>query len=143
MTTTTKPFEASDLLLIDLQPWQVQPEFTIDESYGKWLEENSYCAYSIVHDEKVIGAGGAIEIWPGRAEVWLLLDKSSGKVMSGVHRIVTRFLKALPHHRVETGCEVEWPEAHRWLKMLRFEHERTARKYMPSGRDIDIYVRIR
>lgn len=141
--TTTKPFEASDLASIDLQPWQRQPEFELNKDYGEWLFENSYCAHTIISGDKVVGAGGAIELWPGRAEVWLLLDKSAGAVMSGVHRITTRFLDALPHARVETGCEVEWPEAHRWLKMLGFEHERTARKYMPSGRDIDIYVRIR
>lgn len=141
--TMTKPFEASDLLAIDLQPWQIQPEFDLSEKYGEWLKSNSYCAHTIVHDGKIIGAGGAIEIWQGRAEVWLLLDKSSGSVMNGVHRVTTRFLNALPHRRVETGCEIGWPEAHRWLKMLGFEHEHTARKYMPSGRDIDIYVRIR
>lgn len=139
----TRPFSYCDVLKIDLQPWQVQPEFQLNEQYGEWLQENSYCAYTILDGEMVIGAGGAIEIWNGRAEVWLLLDRKSGSVMNGVHRVVTRFLNALPHWRVETGCEVQWPEAHRWLKMLGFEHERTARKYMPSGRDIDIYVRIR
>lgn len=141
--TTTKPFEADDLLAIDLQPWQRQPEFDLTADYGEWLKENSYCAYAIVNDGKIIGAGGAIEIWPGRAEVWLLLDKAAGVVMSSVHKITTRFLDSLPHSRVETGCEIEWPEAHRWLRMLGFTHERMARKYMPSGRDIDIYVRIR
>lgn len=141
--TTTKPFEASDLASIDLQPWQRQPEFEVNKAYGEWLAENSYCAHTIMHGYKVVGAGGAIELWPGRSEVWLLLDKSAGVVMNGIHRITTRFLDSLPHARVETGCEIGWPEAHRWLKMLGFEHERTARKYMPSGRDIDIYVRIR
>jgi hypothetical protein len=140
---TTKPFEASDLLQIDPQPWQRQPEFEFSQSYGEWLRDNSCCAYSIMRDDEVVGVGGAIEIWPGRAEIWLLLDKGAGAVMNGVHRIASRFIDSLPHHRVETGCEVGWPEAHRWLKMLGFEHERTARKYMPSGRDIDIYVRIR
>lgn len=141
--TTTRPFEATDLLLIDLQPGQCKPEFRLDEQYGQWLKENSYCAYTIEHEGAVVAVGGAIELWPGRAEVWLLLDKRAGRIMSSVHRRVLRFITALPHHRVETGCEIDWPEAHRWLKMLGFEHERTARKYMPSGRDIDIYVRIR
>lgn len=140
---TTKPFAASDLLLIDPQPWQRQPEFEFSDTYGAWLRDNSCCSYSIMHNDKVVGVGGAIEIWPGRAEIWLLLDKGAGRCMSGVHRIATRFIEALPHHRVETGCEIGWPEAHRWLKMLGFERESRARKYMPSGRDIDIYVRIR
>jgi len=141
--TTTKPFAPADLLAIDLQPWQQQPEFSLTADYGEWLSSNSCCAYTIMHGDNVVGAGGAIEIWEGRAEAWLLLDKEAGRVMNGVHRIATRFLNALPHSRVETGCEVGWPEAHRWLSMLGFDHERTARKYTPSGRDIDIYVRIR
>lgn len=140
---TTRPFEIQDLLAIDIQEWQKQPEFEISLEYAEWLKENSYSAYTIFHDDKVLSVGGAIELWNGRAEIWHLLDKDCGEFMYGIHKVSCRFLDSLPHHRLETGCEIGWPEAHRWLRMLKFEHERTARKYLPSGRDIDIYVRIR
>lgn len=141
----TRPFQIDDLLGLDIQDWQRQPEFELSREYGEFLLEHSAKALTIIAGDKVLSVGGAIEIWNGRAEIYHLLSKDCGKWMTGIHRESVRFLNEVNmiYPRLETGCEIEWPEAHRWLKMLGFERERRARKYMPSGRDLDIYVRIR
>lgn len=141
----TRPFEIDDLLGLDIQEWQKQPEFEISHGYAEFLKENSAKALTILAGDKVLSVGGVIELWTGRGEIWHLLSRDCGKWMTGIHRESVRFLDEANaiYPRLETGCEVEWPEAHRWLKMLGFEHERLARQYMPSGRDLDIYVRFK
>lgn len=140
---TTKPLCADDLMRLDVQQWQRVPEYEITPEYCAFLVDNSHSGVTVWADDKIICAGGAIEIWNGRAEVWTLIDKDAGPWMLGLTRVVERFVAMMPFHRLETCCEVNWPQAHRWLKMLGFEHERLARKYLPSGRDVDIYVRIK
>ena len=139
----SRPLEAEHLMLLDVQPWQRMPEFEITHEYSQFLVDNSYSSFSIWNDDKILAAGGAVMLWEGRAEIWLLVDKMAGKSMFGLHKVARRFLDAMPFRRLETGCEIEWSEAHRWLKMLGFEYEHRARKYTPTGRDLDIYVRIK
>lgn len=138
-----KPLLTTELMALDVQEWQRKPEFELSVGYCEFLVQNSLLPSGIWHDGRLVAAGGAFEVWEGRAEVWMLLAKDAGKNFTGVHRMVKRFLDLMPHARLETTCEVGWPEAERWLKMLGFEHERLARKYMPGGRDVHIYVRIR
>lgn len=142
---SVKPYECAHLMAMNVQDWQRQPEFEINDAYCEFLLENSVDARTIMAGDKVLSCGGVIELWPGRGEVWTMLDRDCGRWMKSIHSITTAFLDEHNNRypRLETGCEIEWPQAHRWLKMLGFEHERTARKYMPSGRDLDIYVRIR
>lgn len=131
-----------ELAALDVQPWQRMPEFELTDEYCSFLCDHSIQPTGVWLGGHLVAAGGALEIWPGRAEVWLLLAASSGKNFLAVHRAVRRFLQIMPHRRLETTCEIGWPQARRWLEMLGFERECTARGYMPSGRDIDIYVRV-
>lgn len=140
---TTRPLLAEELATLEVQPWQKMPEFELTPDYCTMLTEHSIMPTGMWIGETLVAAGGAVQIWEGRAEVWMLLSRRSGESFLGVHRVVRRFIDSMPFSRLETTCELGWPEAKRWLELLGFEHERTARKYMPSGRDVDIYVRIK
>lgn len=141
----TREYKVEDLMSLDIQDWQKKPEFELNLEYCEFLKEHSYSAITILSGDKVLSVGGVIELWPGRGEVWHLLSKDCGKFMLGIHRFSVQFLDMMNDKfpRLETGCEVGWPEAHRWLGMLGFQHECLARKYMPSGRDMHIYTRVK
>ena len=138
-----KPLVAADLLLLKPQPWQCRPEYELTPDYCEFLQEHSEYAQTIWHNGQIVAAGGAVKIWENRAEVWMLLSADCGRAFVGVNRIANAFLDSLPYRRIETTCEQGFEQAHRWLSMLRFRHECTAQAYMPDGRDIDIYVRIK
>lgn len=138
-----RPLQPEELATLEVQPWQRKPEFALTEDYCQFICEHSVMPTGMWLDGVLVAAGGAVEIWPQRAEVWMLLAEASGRDFIGVHRVVRRFIDAMPYARLETTCEIGWPQAKRWLEMLGFAHECLARKYMPGGRDVDIYVRIR
>lgn len=140
---TLKPLCASDLERLEVQAWQQLTEFELTPEYREYLETCTASGYSLWAGETIIAAGGVCEIHEHRGEVWMLLSEDCGPHFIAVNRIVRRFVASLAYKRLETTCEVAWPEAHRWLKLLGFDKECTARGYMPDGRDIDIYVRIR
>lgn len=139
---TARQLTPDELATLKVQPWQRKPEFELTPDYCEFICANSVMPTGIWIGDKLVAAGGAFEIWDSRAEVWMLLSEESGISFVGVHRVVQRFIASMPYARLETTCELGWPQAKRWLEMLGFTHEATARKYMPGGRDVDIYVRI-
>lgn len=138
-----KPLIAADLMQLKPQPWQCKDEYSLTVEYCGYLEEHSSHAETIWHNGKIVAAGGAVPIWEGRAEVWMLLSVDCGPAFVGVNRIANRFLDSLPYRRLETTCEIGWEQAMRWLAMLKFRRECTAQAYMPDGRDMEIYTRIK
>jgi hypothetical protein len=75
---------------------------------------------------------------------WAFIAKTDPKNFLKGHRAVKRFLDGCYTQRIEMTVDCDFPEAHRWAKMLGFTMECERMKYYsPDGRDCALYARIR
>ena len=100
-------------------------------------------AFTALDDGVPIGSAGVIEIWNGRGYAWALLSRHAGRHMAAIHRATLRGLEALDFARIEMAVAAGFDEGCRWARMLGFECESFARKYLPNGDDAHIFVRIK
>jgi hypothetical protein len=127
---------------IELQPGQAYMKELIDDDYCQSLLEAGP-AYTLIEDGKVLAVGGISLIWEGRGLMWSLIsDGLHGAQFFRMHRITKRFLDLHPMRRIEITVDHQWPQAHRWAKLLGFKHEAYLPKYAPNGLDADQYVRL-
>jgi hypothetical protein len=136
------PFKAEHLAVIKLQDMQAHLSNWVTLEQGRGLEE--YPSYTAFVDGKPIGAAGVIHMWAGRAMAWAFISKVAPHIFLKGHRVVKRFLDGCHVRRIEMTVDCDFPEAHRWAKMLGFEMECERMKfYSPDGRDCALYVRLR
>lgn len=135
------PFKAWHLDEIELQGPQMYLRGWLTEDQKQRLEH--YPSYTALLDGKPVAMAGVIETWPGRALAWAYLSEMGPRQFVLVHRSVSRFLEACYTKRVEMTVDCDFPQAHRWAKMLGFkmEAERMV-AYTPNGQDCALYARI-
>lgn len=112
--------------------------------YGDYLQRAGQ-AFTVFVDGRVIGCGGAVEIWDNRALIWALVGKEAGRHMVGIHRAVAGFLMAAPWRRIEAAVDVGFEPGMRWLEMLGFRNETPEfpmRAYRPNGGDSYLFARV-
>lgn len=109
---------------------------------AKALEQTE--AYTGLAGGRVVACAGILPCWEGRAVTWAYLDENAGEHMLALHRAVKRFLDNCDIKRIEATVDCEFPEGHRWARMLGFELEcKRMRAYRADGGDSALYVRIR
>ena len=100
-------------------------------------------SYTVLAASRPIACGGVIEMWPGRAEAWAVLDATCRRDFMAVHNAARRFLDLLNIRRVEAVVEVGFAAGHRWLRALGFHMEAPRMlRYGWDGRDYSLYARI-
>ena len=136
------PFKAEHLAVIKLQTAQAHLSDWVSKAEGRALEE--YPSYTALVDGKPIGAAGVLWMWRGRAQAWAFISDTGPRNFIKAHRAVQKFLDGCYVQRMEMTCDCDFPQAHRWAKMLGFhmECERMV-NYSPDGRDCALYVRLR
>ena len=136
------PFKAEHLAVMRLQDAQAHLSEWITKEQGEALE--ALDSYTAMHNGVPVGAAGIIPQWEGRSLAWSFLTQTGPKHFLAVHRAVKRALDACDVRRLEMTVDCDFPQAHRWARMLGFymECERMTH-YSPDGRDSSLYVRIR
>lgn len=99
-------------------------------------------AWTAVHDGLPLCCGGLVEMWPGRAYAWALLDRDVGPHMLKLTRDIRAVLASSGFRRIEMAVDAGFEPGERWARLLGFVPEVLARRYMPHGGDAWIYVRI-
>ena len=101
-------------------------------------------SYTALDGEEVLACAGVLEVAPGRAAAWAYISQDVGRRMRGVTRAVKGFLDMAQYRRIEMDVDCEFPQAHRWARMLGFEMEcERRRSFTPDGRDCALYARVR
>lgn len=101
-------------------------------------------SFAAVEGARVLGIGGIIEYWPGRALVWAVLADGISKQFVGIHKAVLRFLGTQDYDRIEASADVGFGPGHRWLGKLSFRCETPLmKKYLPNGADASMYVKLK
>ncbi|MEN9417119.1 MAG: hypothetical protein RI988_739 [Pseudomonadota bacterium] len=137
-----RPLKPDDVSPLVLQPTQrlAQP-LLLDPAYRDALC-SSGPAYGAWVGDRIVGAGGLLEVWPGRAHAWALIGEGAGRHWLLIHRATLRALESHSFRRVETAVVSDFAAGHRWAEMLGFVREGRMRGYAPDGTDCDLYARV-
>lgn len=136
------PFEPEHLELIELQESQKLFKERFKNEYASHLIDSGPC-YSAIEDGIVYACAGVSIQWDNRAIVWSLLSKDVGRHFTRIHKAAFRLMDMVSIRRIEAHVDPDFPEAHRWIKMLGFEFEGRMKAFSPYGDDMDLYARIK
>ena len=136
------PFEREHLERMVIQQRQQGLEHLMtDEIYDVLMRSPAYTA---LDGDEVLACSGVVEVAPGRYGAWAYISENVGSRMLFVTRAIRRGLISTQYRRVEMDVDCDFPQAHRWAKMLGFELECERRKsFTPDGRDCALYARVR
>lgn len=151
-----RTFQADDasVLIGMLQPGQRSENI---HSFDQWervadaAARGSDPAFTGVRraDGELLGAAGLMPLWRGRASAWALLSASIQRAdMIPIHRAILWFLNVHQglsdsrFRRIETTVRQDWPQAHRWARMLGFQQEGILRCFDIEGHDYAMYARV-
>jgi RimJ/RimL family protein N-acetyltransferase len=134
------PKHISRLTLQDAQAWMGP---LLDDRAIESMQGVGDAWTAISDDGAVLCCGGIIPIWDNRAEAWSLIAGSAGRSFVGIVRAMRQKLENHPARRIEITVDSDFEQGHRMACVLGFEFEGTMRGYLPSGRDCDLYARVR
>ena len=143
MICETIPFKVEHLDSIEEQDAEMMFGKSIPRDSAVLLED--MLSRTITIDGKPVLCGGVIEYWPGRGEIWALIDKNTKKDFVAIHRATMAFLDECPHNRLEAVVVADFDAGKRWIGMLgfRLETPEPMKAYCPNGADAYLYARFK
>ncbi len=137
------PFKADDINEINPQPANISMANMLSREHWLRIEQQRF-SYTMRVEGRVVACTGVFEYWPGRGEVWAILDKDCKEEFLYIHKAAKRFFEVCPVNRIEATVELGFPEGHRWMRLLGFELEAPVlKKYFPNGSDCSLYAKVR
>jgi ribosomal protein S18 acetylase RimI-like enzyme len=100
-------------------------------------------SYVIMHEEQVLAIAGAVPQEPGNALVYAFIAASAANRLVAVTRVLRRLIEAAPFRRLEIVVRSNDHRRIRWLRLLGFVHEGTARAWASDGEDGERFARVR
>lgn len=143
MSFDLKKFRARDLQqMTEQESMSYLTKFITPEHMAE-LEMSDW-SYTGRVNGRVVVCTGVAEYAPHRGEGWAILDRDCKKEFLTIHRVVRRFLMACPLKRIEATIDLDFPQGHRWVRMLGFKLEAERMKgYRPNGDDAALYALVR
>ena len=136
------PFEPDHLQTLALQDSQAWVMPMLSPEYGAMLKKAGLC-FTAMEGEEIMACAGIMKIWEGRDLAWALISGNSGKHFIKIYRAIKLFIDTHPTRRIEATVDFNFAEGHRLMRMLGFEYEGKARAFMPDGRDVGLYARVK
>ncbi len=106
-------------------------------------------AYTIIFNDKIVGVGGAIILWEGVGEFWLMLTKDCQReglfgivALDSVKKKVEEIIEEYKIRRAQCTVRVDFPQARKMVEFLGFKQEGLQRNYTPDSCDVWMYARI-
>ena len=136
------PFKREHMEKMVIQQKQQGLEYLLTDDVYAVIENGE--SYTALDGDEILACAGVIPLAPGRAGAWAYISQNVGSRMKFVTRAVKRFLDIAQYRRIEMDVDCDFPQAHRWAKLLGFEMECERRKsFTPDGRDCALYARVR
>jgi hypothetical protein len=135
------PFKLEHILAITPQDHDDEAQLVHEHYRAVEGQEHSY---TIEVNDKVVCCCGAVEYWPGRSELWSVVDRNCGREFMALHRAALKVVDMIPARRLEATVKKDFAAGHRWIKLLGFQLEaETMRAYSQAGSDYSLYARVR
>ena len=119
----------------------------VKERYLKNLEQlvKPKTSWTGIIDDKIIAAGGMVELWDHVYEGWVMATADIQKHPVATARIIKKiFAKVMVEHevhRLQTTVKSDYEIGHKFAKWLGLEKEGLMRKYLDDN-DYYLYSRI-
>lgn len=135
-------FKPEHLDMIDIQAGQAHAMGLIHKSSAEVLARE--LSLTAMEDDVVKACAGLLPLGMHRAVMWAYLSQNlSGKGMLRMTKWAKIFFEDQDYSRIEAHVECDFPQAHRWIKMLGFHCEcERMEKFGEEGEDVAMYVRI-
>lgn len=117
--------------------------YFMDEKYLDYIT-NYGEAWTAIVDNKVVGVGGGIDMYPHLTLVWAILGIDAKNYMFSVTKAIKKWLDKSKKPRMETAVRREFEAGHRWANMLGFSNETKENGMLNFGVDgetYDLYAR--
>lgn len=135
------PYQAEHMRALRLQSAQLSSMGWAPADHAEMLEQ--FTAFTALDGDEVLVCAGVIELWPGRGAAWAFMAENLGARMVAIHRAVRRYFATLDFRRLEAEVATDFPQGHRWVRLLGFELETPRlRAYFPDGSDASMYVKV-
>lgn len=136
------PYKAEHMRALKLQSAQLACVGWAPADHAEMLEQ--FTAYTALDGDEVLICAGVIEMWKGRGAAWAFIAENLGARMVAVHRAVRNYFDLLDFRRIEAEVLLDFPQGHRWVRMLGFELEcPRMRSYFPDGSDAALYAKVK
>ncbi len=141
-------FEARHFGMLTPQPEQEAEHAVVVRTLEPHLQlvEAQKKTWTLMLGDEVHAYGGYESSWPGRATLWMILDRrleSRGLLaLTRCIQIIIDVLHANGFRRIETTARTDWPQANRWPPLLGFEAECEMKRYDPEGRTHTLYAMV-
>jgi hypothetical protein len=119
--------------------------FLGDLDYRAELYAKMGPAITMLQDDKVLAIGGAIRLWPGVGEVWMMVAPEGRKKNLSLYKCMSGFLDTCfenGFHRIQTSILFGHNEAHKCIMRLGFIPEGMMVHYGPNKENYVRYVRL-
>ena len=112
--------------------------------YAGMLREKLGPAIVIEDEQGVVCMGGAVIIWPGVAELWFRLIRTSHllSLMKELRRLLEKGVKHFKIRRIQACVEDGFGKGCRFAEFMGFHREALLKKYSYDGKDSIIYTRL-
>lgn len=141
-----RPMTPDDVADIKIQPAQMRdwPDNETERRFMAHGLSSQGRAFAIVSDDGVLLAlAGVLENHKAHGTCWSILTVDAARQMTGVTRIVRRYVANVHYARLDMKVRAEFHQGHKWAEMLGFEAESVLRCWAPDGGDMIEYVRIK
>lgn len=129
--------------LIDLPQLSFIRKFMTDERIAVH-ENNGFSFTAISEDGAVLAVAGVMPMWENVAESWAIFAPNIKKYFLSIHKVVSTYLNNISFKRVQMTVDFNFKEGHRWARLLGFKLEAGRLcAYLPDGRDVSMYARIK
>lgn len=137
------PLEQRHLDAIVLQGAQEHVRaFMLEPGYLDTLRAGGPCV-ALQAGAEVLVCCGLMHLWENRSVAWSLIARDAGRHFVRIFRMMRAIMEQHPVRRVECTVDPGFENGHRLARMLGFEREGLMRAYLPDGRDVVQYARIR
>lgn len=137
------------MILVESEDWhygrlEVQPAQQDELVNLPEMRQASSVAVTWLCGSTPIAVAGVVEIMPHRGSLWAAISQNAGPHMATFHKMMLRFLNALPYERVEVAVKIGFPAGHRWMPLLGFTLEAPKmEKFGHNKQDYSLYARVR
>ncbi len=136
------PFKREHLHHLVIQEQQRGLEAFMTNDVMVMLENER--SFSAVDGEEVVACAGVVQVNHGRGLAWAYLADNIGSRLIRVTKAAKQYMQMIDLHRIEMHVDCDFPQAHRWAKMLGFELEcERMRAFTPDKRDCALYAMVK